>query len=176
MWYLYILLACLLQQPVSWQTCSSIDGRFQVDAPGEMHHSVRNIPTDMGDVEYHTYHFANQGDTSGSIVFLVGFYEFPREAIPDDSLLLIRDFFDATVEQSALAVAGEVLIMDDITYRATYPGRFWRTHYNGGDSVLKTRAYLANGIYYSVQVAVDSKHSLHPDIDRFFDSFRIIDG
>ena len=39
---------------------------------------------------------------------------------------------------------------------------------------MKTKAYLVNNRFYSIQVAVDADFSLDKDIDRFIDSFKLI--
>jgi len=157
-----------------WKTFQSLEGRFEIEVPGELKHHVQQINTDLGAVDYHTYYLATQNDKEGNFVYQVSYYQAEALLIPADSVDLLADFFNATVEQSAKSVAGEVLILDDITYHNKFPGKFWRIHYNGGRTVMKTKAFLIEGIYYSIQVAVDADFSLDKDLDRFLNSFKYI--
>jgi hypothetical protein len=156
-----------------WKTTISIEGGFQIEAPGDMVHKINKIPTSIGDIDYHTYLHHLQKDSVHTFLYMVSYCNYPAGSFPADSSELIRDFFDATLEQSAQSVSGEVVYVDQITYRG-FPGLFWRMHYNGGRSVMKTKAYLINSRFYSLQVAMESDFSLDPDIDRFFDSFKVI--
>jgi hypothetical protein len=166
-------LATLVFLSAQWVTYKSVEGRFQIEAPATLSPRIQQISTAVGLVEYYTYFYDAQSDSTGSFLYLVSTCVYPEGAFHSDSLALLEDFFMATIEQSAISVSGEVVFTDQIRYD-NYPGRFWRTHYNGGRTVMKTKCYLVNDRFYSVQVAVDAAYSLHPDIDRFFDSFRII--
>lgn len=165
--------AVLALQLFPWQPFVSLEGGFQILAPGDLQHKVQEIETEMGTIDYHTYFLATTGDSVGNFVYMVSFYRAESLEIPKDSVDLLKDFFDVTVEQAAQSVSGEVVIYDDLIYRYKYPGRFWRIHYNEGASVLKTRVYLIDGTFYSIQVATDASSSLSDDIDRFLDSFKL---
>lgn len=160
--------------PQDWTTFKSIEGGFQIEVPGEMVQSTQQIDTDLGLVTYHSFHCTTLSETTGNYVYMVSFYRSPAINIPEDSTALIQEFFDATVEQAAQSVSGEVVILDQIKYQNRFQGRFWRIHYNGGRSVLKTKVYLAGDTFYSIQVAVDAAFGLSEEIDHFLDSFKII--
>ncbi|MBK8506571.1 MAG: hypothetical protein IPL46_32870 [Saprospiraceae bacterium] len=166
-------LAALALQLLPWQPFVSLEGGFQILAPGELQHKVQEIETEMGTIDYHTYFLATKGDSLGNFVYMVSFYRSESLQIPTDSIDLLKDFFNASVEQAAQSVVGEVVIYDDLIYQYKYPGRFWRIHYNEGASVLKTRVYLIEGTFYSIQVATDASSSLSNDIDRFMNSFKL---
>lgn len=168
-------LAILILLSAQWVTYKSVEGRFQIEAPASLSPRIQQITTPVGQVDYFTYFHDAQSDSTGNFLYLVSTCVYPEGAFHSDSTTLLEDFFMATIEQSAMSVSGEVVFTDQIRYD-DYPGRFWRIHYNGGRTVMKTKCYLVNNRFYSVQVAVDADYSLHPDIDRFFDSFRIISG
>lgn len=159
----------------TWQTFRTIEGGFEIQVPATLEHTIQQINTDLGPIDFHTYYLITENEKKGHFFFQVSYYESEALEIPADSLKLIEDFFAATVEQAAISVSGQVLILDEVAYQGLYPGRFWRIHYNGGRSVLKTKAYLVGDRYYSIQVAVDADFSLDDDIDRFMDSFKLID-
>ncbi|MCB0685676.1 MAG: hypothetical protein KDC53_04100 [Saprospiraceae bacterium] len=157
-----------------WQTFSNVEGGFEVESPGVMQHNIQQIQTDLGEIDYHTFYLSTQNDKKGNFFFQISYYQSDALEMPLDSTELISDFFAATVEQAAMSLSGEVLILDEIKFQNKFPGRFWRIHYNGGKTVMKTKAYLVNNRFYSIQVAVDADFSLDKDIDRFIDSFKLI--
>ena len=152
----------------------SIDAGFEVRVPGEMQHHIEQIKTEIGEVDYHSFYYQADQDSNGGLVYVISYYESPALLFSRDSISLIEEFFQSTVEQAAVSLAGEVLILDDISYQGKYPGKFWRIHYNGGRSVMKTKAYLVGERFYSVQVAVEAQYSLSNEIDTFMDSFKLI--
>ncbi len=168
-----IILTALLPVLPNWVVNAPAAGRFTIESPIALQHDSTLIATDMGGVNYHSYHCAVE-EEGANFVYLVQYYSSPSLLVYEDSVDLLKEFLDATVQQSAESISGEVLIEDDIKHRNLFPGRFWRTHYNSGHSVMKTQAFLAGDRFYLVQVAVDANHSLSPKIDRFFDTFKII--
>ena len=170
----YLLIIFHLLFSVTWQTFQSLEGNFEIEVPGKFEHHVQQINSDLGIVDFHTFYLSTQNEKKGNFVYQVSYYRSESLQIPADSVDLLSEFFAATVEQSAISVSGEVLILDDITYQNKYPGKFWRTHYNDGRSVMKTKAFLIEGTYYSIQVAVDADFSLDKDLDRFLNSFKWI--
>ncbi len=159
----------------SWQPFVSIEGQFSVDVPAPMIHHIEKISTPIGEVDYHAHYLKWEGAAGGNFVFVVSYYVSPSLRIMADSTDLMQDFFQTTVDQARQRLGGEVLILDDIVYKNKYPGKFWRIHYNGGKAVMRSKVYLVEDRYYSVQVAVDDSYSLSKEVDHFMDSFRIIE-
>ncbi len=162
---------CSLTQ--DWPTYTFIEGGFSIRSPGELAYTMTPIETDLGTLQYHSYYLNKELEDGGSYVFLVQYYknEVLEELSGDTSL---AEFFDATIDQSAASLGGTVVIKDEIKHRNLIPGRFWRLHYNGGRSVMKTQSFVYNDTFYLVQVATESTHSLSSNMDRFFDGFRIL--
>jgi len=158
---------------VQWITFTSIEGHFQIEAPATLESRIQQISTPVGTIDYHTFFHDAQTDTAGNFLFLISTCNYPEGTIHSDSIAILEEFFTATVEQSVHAVSGEVVFTDKIRYRS-FPGRFWRIHYNNGRTVMKTKCFLVDDRFFSIQVAVDANYSLHPAIDRFFDSFKVI--
>ncbi len=165
-----LLLTSLL--PIDWILNDHPEAGFSIEAPMPLKHDSTIIKTDVGPIDYHSYHGTLEEDQA-TYVFLVQYYQSETLTYYRDSVELREEFFAATIEQSALSIAGQVMIKDDVKLKNEYPGKFWRTHYNAGASVMKTQAYLVNDHFYLLQVAVDSKHSLSDYIDHFFETFRL---
>jgi len=178
MWTLIMLTAFLssLNQDDGWQLLKPEQGHFQILAPGNMNATVQEIETDVGTVDYHSYLYQRLDDSVVTFTFVVSYYRLHEATVEGMDEQLQSDLLKATVEQSAFAIGGQVILEDDITYQGAHPGKYWRIHTDGDELVIKSRAYLANDHFYSIQVAVHKAKALSPDIDRFLDSFRILES
>ncbi len=170
----YLVVACNLQQADSWAWFRPQEGACEIMAPGPMLRTWQEIDTDMGKVDYYTYHHKRTKDSLTTFAFSISFYRLDTSLIPRSDIDLQDAFLDATVDQSAKSIDGEVIFQDAIKYRLQFPGRYWRLHAQDGELVIKTKAYLTDAYFYSVQVAVQKAYALSPDIERFLDSFQII--
>ncbi len=169
---LFFILPQSLQTP--WIPLRVSGGAFEIKAPGAMTLTEQEIETDIGIIDYHTYHLNYQDEEEGFFTFIVSFYRLQDVPAEDEDPDFYHEFLDATVQESTMAVGGEIIFEDQVNIDG-HPGRFWRMHYNGGDNVIKSKAYIANGYFYSLQVASGKENSLSSLIDQFFDSFRLMD-
>ncbi|NND08284.1 MAG: hypothetical protein HKN87_18045 [Saprospiraceae bacterium] len=177
--YVLLLLGTILiagNQSDGWQVLKPEQGHFQILAPGKMRSSVREIQTDIGKVDYHSLLHQRLDDSTVTFTFIVSYYKLNEATIAAMDNALEADLLKATVLQSAHAIGGDVILEDDITYQGLHPGKYWRIHTTGDELVIKSRAYLSDEYFYSIQVAVHKAQALSPDIDRFLDSFRILES
>ena len=159
-----------------WHLIKPEQGHFQILAPGKMSSSVREIQTDIGKVDYHSLLYQRLDDSTVTFTFIVSYYKLNEATIAAMDEELESDLLKATVIQSAHAIGGDIILEDDITYQGLHPGKYWRIHTDSDELVIKARAYLSDQYFYSIQVAVHKAQALSPDIDRFLDSFRILES
>ncbi len=162
------------QGKVRWEEYRSYDGRFRVLSPGAMRPKVDSIATALGTLAYHTFFFEDADKATDNVVYMLSYCDYPEGSLHHDSIELVRDFFKATVEESAFSVAGDVTWSHDIRL-GRYPGIFWRVDYKDGRAVIKTRAYLVRNRYYTIQAVMKKERSLNAAADRFLESFRLLE-
>jgi len=171
---LFFLTGAQAQAVSDWQKYKDSTGRYTVLFPrGEVKQHVDTIKTDLGTVEYHTT-FYFRGEDKGVSIYQVSWCDYPPGSIPGDSLDMVSEFFDATIETAAESVQGKVVYQDQQKVRG-FPGRSWRINYNKGDAVLHSTAYLVMDRYYLLQSASSRAYSLSPEIEKFFRSFRLME-
>lgn len=173
MMLLLLIILQLLNLP-DWVQHESLDGGYSILVPRTLETSVRGIETEVGTIEYHTHYLKTENDSFGHAFFSVSYCDYPEGSFPPDSATLIAEFFEVTMEQSAAAVNGE-LIYSDQKFLNEYPGRFWRIHYDNNLSVMKTKAYLVGDRFYVVQIATRETHAQEQFVDRYLDSFRLLE-
>lgn len=175
-----ILSLCLLpfltqaQAKPKWEEFRSYDGRFRVLTPGAMRTKTDSIETAIGKLAYHTFFFEDAAQSTENAVYLLSYCDYPAGSLHHDSIALVAEFFDASVQESAFSVAGDVAWSNDIKLGA-YPGKSWRVDYKDKRAVIKTRAYVVGNRYYSVQTVMKRERSLNAASDKFLESFRVFE-
>lgn len=172
------LLSCLtllcfsFTNPSSWELFKSFEGRFEVLAPGEFEEKVKEIETAIGKVEYHTFLHKPEGDNPDNLAYLVSYCDYPAGSIHSDSTSVLDEFFGATLESAQASVKGELLYSNEVDLSG-YPGRQWRIDYNEGKGIIKTKSFLVNNRYYSIQTIMIKQNSLNESTPRFMNSFQL---
>lgn len=155
-----------------WQVWESPEGRFEVWAPGPFSLKTDTFETQIGKIAYHTYFLENDYKTSENVFYMASYCDYPAETIHSDSLDMLTEFFDNTVDAAVFSIAGKLMYQDSIQFQG-FPGRFWRVHYLNDQAVVKTKAFLVKNRYYALQTIMLKDKSLNSSTDRFFDSFRL---
>ncbi len=173
---LIISAAILMLLPQSkWEHFVSYEGRFKVLTPGEFVESAKEVETEIGTLTYHTFYFQEKEEKSAdNLFYMVSYVDYPEGSIHSDSLELLPSFFETTIETAAKSVDGSLLYSSEINL-FDYPGRLWRIDYLEEKVTIKTKGILANSRYYNIQTISLKGKNLNPMVDKFLDSFKIID-
>lgn len=158
-----------LRQSSGWSEFLSLEGGFKVLSPVALRERADTIPTALGNLVYHTFHCKESAD----MVYMVSYCDYPDYTIHEDSVDMLKEFFQVTMEQAAFSVEGEVAYQED-RYVLGYPGKVWRINSPKAKSVIRTRAFVAGSRYYAVQTVMMKGQSLNPSSERFLDSFRLL--
>ena len=159
----------------TWVHFESEMGGFKVFAPAPLVEKVDSISTPIGVLAYHTYYLNQDVEQADQALFMVSFCDYPVGGAHSDSTALIAEFFEETMKAAATSVDGDLLYHDDIIYDNQFPGKFWRINYLNDQAVIKTKAYLVQNRFYTIQTVMLRQHSLHSDSNRFMDSFQLLD-
>lgn len=174
---LLLLLSCvglLSFYTNDWFEFVSEKGKFTVLSPGEMANRTNSLETEIGQLDYHTFLYQPKSKEADNLVYMVSYVDYPNHSIHSDSTELLKDFFDATIETAVQSVEGELMYSADAKLK-DYPGKIWRVHYNDEKAQIKTKAFLVDNRYYSIQTITLKEKSLNPSSDKFLDSFRLLE-
>lgn len=142
-------------------------------APGLLQEKVDTIATPVGRLPYHSFFYQPPEKNADNVLYLLSYCDYPPGTMHSDSTALLAEFFQTTLAAAAEAVDGEVRYSDDIRIKK-YPGKLWRIDYLDGKAVIKTRAYMVERRFYTIQAIMFYEHSLNPLSDRFIGSFRLL--
>ena len=164
----------LIFQTTHWKWFTSETGLFTVMTPGELTEKVEKSETALGELAYYTFYYQPaETEDADNFLYMVSYCDYPEGSIHSDSVELVKDFFDATIETSVHSINGELFYESDIN-SGDYPGKIWRVNYGDGEAAIKTKAFLVENRYYAVQTITLRDKSLNPSIDKFLDSFKFI--
>ncbi len=162
------------QEDGPWTYFQSLDGDFSIDWPdGNRIDKVDTVETAIGKLVYHVF-LLQKNEKSDNVMYMLSYCDYPENTIHSDSTELLHDFFEATMDQAAKSVNGDLTYYDFSWYK-DYPGYLWRIDYLDGKALIKTKAFLVNRRYYALQTVTLRPKSLNLSIDRFMDSFKVIE-
>lgn len=156
-----------------WQRYHAPDGSFRIDLPGAFVHNLESHITDLGDFEVNSFIYKAKDDDL-NFLYLVNYFDYPENTFPQDSFAYINELLSQSVEQSAEDLNGKLIYSADIEQNY-FPAKISRIEYAEQQAVVKSKMVLASNRFYSVQVYSTIEKSLNDDIDRFLDSFEILD-
>lgn len=161
--------------PVSeWEELISYDGRFRILTPGTLLNKEDTIDTPIGRLVYHTFYYNNTNQEGENYVYMLSYCDYPDQTIHSDSLDLLKDFFETTMDAAVNSVRGELMYSTD-TDLDDYPGKLWRIDYLNGRAIIKTKAIVVKSRYYAVQTVTQKGKGLNQATDIFLDSFRLLE-
>ena len=169
--FLFLIIPFGLFSQTDWPTFTDIDGRFQINAPDSFEKNIDSIYTEVGNLAYHTFYLQTQNEENE--LYLVSYCDYPPETFAADSTELIEAFFRTTIETASAIVEGKVLYQSDIQLDS-HPGKFWRIDYNEGSAIVKTKAYIVNNRFYSIQVFSLKDKNINIQSEFFLDSFKLL--
>jgi hypothetical protein len=163
------------KQEVIWEETLSYAGRFRVSAPGYMVEKTDTLTTKLGEQVYHTFFYQSPDKQSDNLFYMVSYVDYPEGTMHMDSLDLLGEFFEASAEEAAFSISGDLVYSHDRDWDG-YPGQVWRVDYLKGQVIIKTRAFLVQNRYYTIQTIMLKENSLNPSTDKFLNSFYLLDG
>jgi len=159
---------------LNWTIFTSENGRFSVLSPAELTLNLQTIPSALGEVKWHTYSY--QAVDTSELVFLysITYYEYPDQLMPSDSTEMIDQFFTETLDAISERIDGEILYSQNELVN-TYPARITRMQYQDGAYSLKSKLILAKHRFYMVEVFSTSDQGIDYKINKFMNSFKLLD-
>ena len=158
---------------VDWNYHKIDTANFSIVVPGELKFSRQTMDLPIGQLNYEIY-YSQAADTSENWLYQVSYCDYPIGTIHSDSTEFLKILFEENVKSSANAVIGDVVYEEDIAYKG-YPGKIFKVHFANDGAAIKTRLYVIENRYYSISITGPRGKSLNRQVDKFLDSFRILE-
>ena len=149
--------------------------KFKISAPGVFKEKFESIGTDIGDMDVLTYyHQPEDVENANNYLYLINYIEYPVGSIHHDSLTIVDELFKKSKEEFLLSVSGKSIYESHID-GAPYPTYLFRSTYNEGFNIVKSKMLVFEHRFYFIQVFTTKPNSLNKEIDQFLESFTILD-
>jgi len=159
-------------QPV-WTWSLHPEAGFKVLTPYTLTDHVKDVPTEMDVVHYHQYTGGSVKDSLLSMAFVVDYYKVPESSDARDETYL-RDFFENTIDPILTSIKGSLVYMD-IQREANMDICSWKASYGKGDGMVRGNCILTKDQYYGLQVFGWSKDKPEDQMNKFLNSFKLIE-
>jgi len=154
-------------QQGTWKEFSSTEGAFLVLMPGTPTMDKQTASTAVGPIDSFTFTLE---ETDG--IYTVSYADYPEDIVrqnePDDMLDSVRTGAIGSIEGSRLLNESSILFGE-------YPGRDLEIEAPDGKSTLHIRAILVDNRLYSLMVVSIGKQPSTSDIQKFFESFTLLE-
>lgn len=160
------------QEPDTWYTYRNGDFGFVIDFPGKPDSSVQTVNTAAGLLNMHMYQIdQSKDDSAQNIYYAVNYTRYPDSL--DIKALNIDTFYTHSIK-GMLANLKSDLIEEKVVYIGGYEGRELRVDFQKGLAIITERLVLADKRYYLLMVVTENEKDRNLNIQRFFDSFRLL--
>jgi hypothetical protein len=157
---------------LNWNTFIAEDSKFKVSVPAPMEVKSKTMETEIGTITSYSYFINDKEEDTNNYLYLVNHFEYPPALVHSDSLSLVQDLLNESMEGLLVDNAAKLSYQDNQFYK-NYPGQFFRME--NEEAVIKVHLYIIENHFYSLQVYMLKKHALNDDANRFLKSFQFID-
>jgi hypothetical protein len=156
----------------AWSTYTSNEFGYTIDFPEQPELSVESISSEIGTLKMNLCTVKKK--RGNNLVYLSNCTEYPEKLVNSDKKeesikFLFRNAIDATTNNLKATLLSEKEIS-----MGEYPGREITMSYQNGKAIIKMRLYLVRYYIYTLEVITKKKKSGNADIDRFLNSFKLI--
>jgi hypothetical protein len=170
----FLILSNATAQTVAWKEQVNLEGKFRINAPGDLVEKVSKMKTAIGESAYHAFVFKPTEQNPENVFYIVNYVDYPQGTFPKDSIELITEFFNVTIENSVIGVKGKLLYESDVLL-GVHKGKIWRVGYNQGNVFIKSKCFLVENRFYMIQTMTMKDKSMNLAADQFLDSFQVIE-
>lgn len=150
-------------------------GGFSITVPGGlMKNTLREVETEVGRLQYHTYAVDFTTEDDRYFAFIISYTDYPEGGMHSDSADLLQDFFNVAVKESVFLMKGKLVYESEENYLA-YPGLVWRINYRNDKASVRNRSLMVESRYYLLQVISGADVYSGNIAQDYLDSFRLLD-
>lgn len=150
------------------------DGGFRIQQKGEYKEKWQEIETAIGPIETFTF-FYEPPDTmqDPNYLYLINYMEYPAESFKGYSDVERDSFLIESVDELRASMDAEINYSINLDVKDSN-GLLCRMEFQDKNQIVKTKMFLRNTHFYSIQVFTTSEHSLNKEMDIFLDSFSFL--
>jgi hypothetical protein len=164
----------LNQDPSSWQVYTDPDSLFSILTPGEVQSKEQLITTETGDNVINSVFYTSSVDSTDNFIYLINYQKLTEDLYLDDSLDVNYEVLDLFVQDIGANLNADLLYVNK-SFQHEYPALEYRMQYGESLNQVKGKLILTRTHLYSIQVYTTKQYSLNKNMEKFFNSFFLLD-
>jgi len=165
--FVFAILVSLLAGGCSlfaWKEFKSTKGQFSLTLPGTPKEQTETINTQAGDIDLHLF-LLEKSD----IAYMVGYSDYPEDLL---KVAKPQQILDGARDGAVSNVKGELLQEKTATLKG-HKGREIKIKTEKG--IIRARLFLVGSRLYQLMVITGKEKALSKNIEKSFDSFKILE-
>ena len=165
-----------VQQENKWFEYKSKDAGFMLDFPFEPKSISQNVNAENMTMTLEILSVdCQKQQNSKNYTYMATYYKYPEKFFDNYTDAIYSQFFENTINGMVnSSVDGKLIDKQIITFN-NFPGRQIRMKVNNGAAIITARFILANKTMYILHVTTDASKDKNSDVDKFLNSFKLID-
>ncbi len=162
-----MLMGCGTVKEEVMKTFKSEEGRFSIDFPGEAKHEVQTAQTAVGNININLY-LVEKDDSA----YICGYNDYPEAVVKNSNT---NDILVNAANGAIQNINGKNEVIKDITLDK-YPGKdiICEAEKEGITFKMHQKIYLVGNRLYQVNVSTNEEEKNKETINKFLDSFKLI--
>jgi hypothetical protein len=162
-----------------WSTFTHKEGKFHISTPYKLVCGPNNIDFDStmlikGQTCVYQEEVVDKNRAQKGNIYMVSYVDYPEDFIPADSLALIQEFLIASIPSRIGGHVTKVNYTSEIRLHQYY-GLLYRVSFYDDHITQKGKLFWVKNRLYSVQITTRQPDSIHLDVDRFLNSFGLME-
>lgn len=154
-----------------WYQFKSNKLGFSIEFPGKPTEKKQVLNSDIGELNMRIIAFDDS--KRDNLIYMFSHTVYPDTNMSSNNKEFLPIFYRFAIDGTVEQVGGKLLSEKKI-YIGKYEGREFVINYNNGKSVIKARSYLVGNTLYQMQAMTAPKYSFNKSIERYLDSFKLI--
>lgn len=148
---------------------------FSITFPDKPDSSQKEIPTEYGDLLLNMFMYDDSKFIHAeNFAYVLAYSDYPDSLTNYQDADFLKNFFRKSIDGAVTNVHGKKLSEEKIKL-GKYQGREVRVNFKEGAAIITVRIYLIKNRMYMLQVITDTKNDFNKSIDKFFNSFKLIE-
>ena len=171
---LILFLLMSLSKPETWYLLESEPLGYKIEFPKEPTENPQVVNSEIGELKMNIFMLdASKSRKDDNLVYMVNYTEYPDTLISSEKIDILDNFFRNSIDGAVRNVHGK-LLSEKIIKINEYPGREIKIDFKDGMAVIRIRLYLVKNKLYMLQTITETKKDFNKSINRFMDSFELI--
>ena len=159
-----------------WVDVQSKEGGYKIMFPGAPKNIDKDINTEVGPCKMHMYMYEGGDHAVDNEIYGIGYTVYPNKTVSSDlNETIIDSLLKLSVMGSASQIKGKIISVENITYN-DYHGKRAKISFADGEGIMNEQIYLVGSKSYILEVGCEPKNDNNLLIDKFFNSFTLLDN